>query len=35
MFGARGEKLVCHVSNFRPVKRSWTCGVFEKIIARA
>src|SRR5688572_33340295 len=21
MFGARGEKLVCHVSNFRPVKR--------------
>jgi N-acetyl-alpha-D-glucosaminyl L-malate synthase BshA len=31
-FGARGDKLVCHVSNFRPVKRVMdVVQVFEKI----
>ncbi|MDP9194535.1 MAG: N-acetyl-alpha-D-glucosaminyl L-malate synthase BshA [Acidobacteriota bacterium] len=34
MFGARGEKIVCHVSNFRPVKRVMdVVETFEKIIA--
>jgi N-acetyl-alpha-D-glucosaminyl L-malate synthase BshA len=34
MFGARGEKLVCHVSNFRPVKRIMdVVETFEKILA--
>ena len=34
MFGARGEKLVAHVSNFRPVKRIMdVIETFEKIIA--
>ncbi len=33
-FGAKGEKLVCHVSNFRPVKRIMdVVETFEKIIA--
>ena len=32
MFGAPNEKLVCHVSNFRPVKRIMdVIGVFEKV----
>jgi N-acetyl-alpha-D-glucosaminyl L-malate synthase BshA len=32
MFGARGDKLVCHVSNFRPVKRIMdVVQVFERI----
>ncbi len=32
MVGARGEKLVCHVSNFRPVKRVMdVMHAFEKI----
>src|SRR6185436_13396995 len=34
MLGAPGEKLVCHVSNFRPVKRVMdVIGVFEKTAA--
>jgi N-acetyl-alpha-D-glucosaminyl L-malate synthase BshA len=34
VFGARGEKLVAHVSNFRPVKRVMdVVETFEKIIA--
>lgn len=34
MFGGKGEKLVCHVSNFRPVKRVMdVVEVFEKITA--
>ncbi|HEY3056295.1 MAG TPA: N-acetyl-alpha-D-glucosaminyl L-malate synthase BshA, partial [Thermoanaerobaculia bacterium] len=32
MFGASTDKLVCHVSNFRPVKRVMdVIGVFEKV----
>ena len=35
MFGARGEKLVCHVSNFRPVKRIMdVVETFEKILSQ-
>jgi N-acetyl-alpha-D-glucosaminyl L-malate synthase BshA len=35
MVGARGEKLVCHVSNFRPVKRIMdVVETFEKILAK-
>jgi N-acetyl-alpha-D-glucosaminyl L-malate synthase BshA len=35
MHGARGEKLVCHVSNFRPVKRVMDVVMtFEKIAAK-
>jgi N-acetyl-alpha-D-glucosaminyl L-malate synthase BshA len=34
VFGSRGEKLVCHVSNFRPVKRIIdVMETFEKIVA--
>ncbi len=34
MFGAPGDKLVCHVSNFRPVKRIMdVIGTFEKVLA--
>ena len=32
MFGCSGEKLLCHISNFRPVKRIMDIlGVFEKV----
>jgi L-malate glycosyltransferase len=35
IYGARGEKLVCHVSNFRPVKRVMdVIETFEKIAAK-
>jgi N-acetyl-alpha-D-glucosaminyl L-malate synthase BshA len=35
MFGGRGEKLVCHVSNFRPVKRIMdVIETFERIAAK-
>jgi N-acetyl-alpha-D-glucosaminyl L-malate synthase BshA len=35
MFGAPGDKLVCHVSNFRPVKRIMdVVETFEKIAAQ-
>jgi L-malate glycosyltransferase len=35
MFGAPGDKLVCHVSNFRPVKRVMdVVEVFHKIAAK-
>lgn len=35
LYGARGEKLVCHVSNFRPVKRVMdVVETFEKIAAK-
>lgn len=35
MVGARGEKLVCHVSNFRPVKRIMdVVETFEKILTK-
>jgi N-acetyl-alpha-D-glucosaminyl L-malate synthase BshA len=34
MFGAPGEKLICHVSNFRPVKRIMdVLEIFEKTVA--
>jgi L-malate glycosyltransferase len=34
MFGAPGDKLVCHVSNFRPVKRIMdVIEVFERVVA--
>lgn len=34
-YGKRGEKLVCHVSNFRPVKRVMdVVETFEKIVAK-
>jgi N-acetyl-alpha-D-glucosaminyl L-malate synthase BshA len=35
MFGGKGEKLVCHVSNFRPVKRIMdVVETFERIAAK-
>ena len=35
MFGGSGEKLVCHVSNFRPVKRIMdVVQVFERIVEK-
>jgi N-acetyl-alpha-D-glucosaminyl L-malate synthase BshA len=35
MYGSRGDKLVCHVSNFRPVKRVMdVVETFEKIVEK-
>jgi N-acetyl-alpha-D-glucosaminyl L-malate synthase BshA len=34
IYGAGGEKLICHVSNFRPVKRVMdVVGMFERVVS--